>query len=85
MRRVRRPRPAGVYHGLFDAEPLRPDTPATLGEQLEIIRRDAVVRVKPYGYDHDGAARLRRTGRFRRLAPEVVGFRTMAAACSRRN
>ena len=26
-----------------------PDTPATLGEQLEIIRRDAVVRVKPYG------------------------------------
>ena len=40
-----------------------PDTPATLGEQLEIIRRDAVVRVKPYG------TRMRRTGRFRGLGP----------------
>ena len=41
-----------------------PDTPATLGEQLEIIRRDAVVRVKPYG-----TITMGRTGRFRGLGP----------------
>jgi len=46
-----------------------PDTPATLGEQLEIIRRDAVVRVITMG--QRGCGEL---VDFAALAPEVVGF-----------
>ena len=51
-----------------------PDTPATLGEQLEIIRRDAVVRVKPYGTITMGQRGCGELVDFAALAPEVVGF-----------
>jgi len=51
-----------------------PDTPATLGEQLEIIRRDAVVRVKPYGTITMGQRGCGELVDFAALAPQVVGF-----------
>ena len=51
-----------------------PDTPATLGEQLAIIRRDAVVRVKPYGTITMGQRGCGELVDFAALAPEVVGF-----------
>ena len=51
-----------------------PDTPATLGEQLEIIRRDAVVRVKPYGTISMGQRGCGELVDFAALAPQVVGF-----------
>ena len=51
-----------------------PDTPATLGEQLAIIRRDAVVRVKPYGTITLGQRGCGELVDFAALAPEVVGF-----------
>lgn len=51
-----------------------PDTPATLGGQLEIIRRDAVVRVKPYGTITMGQRGCGELVDFAALAPEVVGF-----------
>lgn len=51
-----------------------PDTPATLGEQLAIICRDAVVRVKPYGTITMGQRGCGELVDFAALAPEVVGF-----------
>lgn len=51
-----------------------PDTPATLGEQLAIIRRDAAVRVKPYGTITMGQRGCGELVDFAALAPEVVGF-----------
>ena len=51
-----------------------PDTPATLGEQLAIIRRDAVVRVKPYGTITMGQRGCGELVDFAALASEVVGF-----------
>ena len=51
-----------------------PDTPATLGEQLEIIRRDAVVRVKPYGTITMGQRGCGELVDFAALPPQVVGF-----------
>ena len=51
-----------------------PDTPATLGEQLAIIRRDAAVRVKPYGTITLGQRGCGELVDFAALAPEVVGF-----------
>lgn len=51
-----------------------PDTPATLEKQLEIIRRDAVVRVKPYGTITMGQRGCGELVDFAALAPEVVGF-----------
>lgn len=51
-----------------------PDTLATLGEQLAIIRRDAVVRVKPYGTITMGQRGCGELVDFAALAPEVVGF-----------
>ena len=51
-----------------------PDTPASLGEQLAIIRRDAVVRVKPYGTITMGQRGCGELVDFAALAPEVVGF-----------
>ncbi len=67
--------PRGVYHGLLDAEP-EPCAryAATLGEQLEIIRRDAVVRVKPYGTITMGQRGCGELVDFAALAPQVVGF-----------
>ena len=51
-----------------------PDTPVTLGGQLEIIRRDAVVRVKPYGTITMGQRGCGELVDFAALAPEVAGF-----------
>ncbi len=51
-----------------------PDTTATLEKQLEIIRRDAVVRVKPYGTITMGQRGCGELVDFAALAPEVVGF-----------
>ena len=51
-----------------------PDTLETLGQQLEIIRRDAVVRVKPYGTITMGQRGCGELVDFASLAPEVVGF-----------
>ena len=51
-----------------------PDTPETLEKQLEIIRRDAVVRVKPYGTITMGQRGCGELADFAALAPEVVGF-----------
>ena len=45
-----------------------------LGEQLEIIRRDAVVRVKPYGTITMGQRGCGELVDFAALAPQVVGF-----------
>lgn len=51
-----------------------PDTPATLEKQLEIIRRDAVVRVKPYATITVGQRGCGELVDFAALAPQVVGF-----------
>ena len=51
-----------------------PDTPEHLERQLEIIRRDAVVRVKPYGTITVGQRGCGELTDFAALAPEVVGF-----------
>lgn len=51
-----------------------PDTPETLARQLEIIRRDAAVRVKPYGTITMGQRGCGELVDFAALAPEVVGF-----------
>lgn len=51
-----------------------PDTPATLERQLEIIRRDAAVRVKPYGTITMGQRGCGELVDFAALAREVVGF-----------
>ena len=51
-----------------------PDTPETLGEQLAIIRRDAAVRVRPYGTITMGQRGCGELVDFAALAPEVVGF-----------
>ncbi len=51
-----------------------PDTPEHLERQLEIIRRDAVVRVKPYGTITVGQRGCGELSDFAALAPEVVGF-----------
>ena len=51
-----------------------PDTPEHLERQLEIIRRDAVVRVKPYGTITVGQRGCGELADFAALAAEVVGF-----------
>lgn len=51
-----------------------PDTPETLARQLEIIRRDAVVRVIPYGCITLGQRGCGELVDFGALAPQVVGF-----------
>lgn len=51
-----------------------PDTPQTLRAQTDIIRRDAVVRVVPYGCITIGQRGCGRLVDFVALAPEVVGF-----------
>ena len=62
-----------------------PDTPATLGEQLEIIRRDAVVRVKPYGTITMASADAANWSISRPWPRRSSASRTTAAACSRRS
>ena len=51
-----------------------PDAPDTLRAQTEIIRRDAVVRVKPYGTITMGQRGCGELVDFAALAPQVVGF-----------
>ena len=51
-----------------------PDTPEDLGRQVEIIRRDAAVRVVPYGTITVGQRGCGELSDFAALAPEVVGF-----------
>ena len=51
-----------------------PDTPEHLEAQLAIIRRDAVVRVKPYGTITLGQRGCGELSDFAALAAEVVGF-----------
>ena len=51
-----------------------PDTPEHLEAQLAIIRRDAVVRVKPYGTITLGQRGCGELADFAALAAEVVGF-----------
>ena len=51
-----------------------PDTPEHLGEQLALIRRDAVVRVVPYGTITLGQRGCGELTDFGALAPDVVGF-----------
>ena len=51
-----------------------PDTPEHLEEQLAIIRRDAVVRVVPYGTITLGQRGCGELSDFAALAPHVVGF-----------
>ena len=51
-----------------------PDTPEHLERQLEIIRRDAAVRVVPYGTITVGQRGCGELADFAALAPEVVGF-----------
>ena len=51
-----------------------PDTPETLARQMEIIRRDAAVRVKPYGTITMGQRGCGELVDFGALAPWVVGF-----------
>ena len=51
-----------------------PDTPETLERQMEIIRRDAAVRVKPYGTITMGQRGCGELVDFGALAPWVVGF-----------
>ena len=60
-----------------------PDTPQTLRAQTDIIRRDAVVRVVPYGCITIGSAAAAGWSILRRWRPRSSAFRTMAAACSR--
>ena len=57
-----------------------PDCRENLEKELEIIRRDAAIRVIPYGTISEG----RRGGRLadpEAMAPFVAGFPTTAAAC----
>lgn len=51
-----------------------PDTPETLARQTELIRRDAVVRVYPYGTITMGQRGCGEPVDFAALAPLVVGF-----------
>ena len=51
-----------------------PDTPQTLRAQTDIIRRDAVVRVVPYGCITMGQRGAGELVDFAALAPDVVGF-----------
>ena len=51
-----------------------PDTAATLAEQLEIIRRDAAVRVVPYGCITMGQRGAGELADLEALAPDVAGF-----------
>lgn len=51
-----------------------PDAPATLAQQLAIIRRDAVVRVVPYGCITRGQRGCGELVDFEALAADVVGF-----------
>ncbi len=51
-----------------------PDTPDTLGLQRDIIRRDAVVRVYPYGCITMGQRGCGELVDFAALAPYAVGF-----------
>ena len=51
-----------------------PDAPDTLRAQAEIIRRDAVVRVVPYGCITMGQRGAGELVDFAALAPDVVGF-----------
>lgn len=51
-----------------------PDAPETLSRQLELIRRDAVVRVYPYGTITLGQRGCGEPVDFAALAPHVVGF-----------
>ena len=62
--------PRGVYHGLFDAQPepcarYAGDARRAAGDHPP-RRRGARETLR---YDHDGPARMRRTGRFRGLGP----------------
>ncbi len=51
-----------------------PDAPETLGLQLDLIRRDACVRVKPYGCITRGQRGCGELVDFEALAADVVGF-----------
>ena len=51
-----------------------PDAPDTLRAQTDIIRRDAVVRVVPYGCITMGQRGAGELVDFAALAPDVVGF-----------
>ena len=51
-----------------------PDTPEHLGEQLALISRDAVVRVKPYASITMGQRGCGELVDFAALAPHVAGF-----------
>lgn len=51
-----------------------PDAPETLAVELELIRRDAAVRVIPYGCITKGQRGRGELVDFAALAPEVVGF-----------
>lgn len=51
-----------------------PDAPETLGIQTALIRRDAAVRVYPYGCITMGQRGCGETVDFEALAPQVVGF-----------
>ena len=51
-----------------------PDSPEHLEAQLSIIRRDAVVRVKPYGTITVGQRGCGELADFAALAPHVAGF-----------
>ena len=66
----------GGYTAVCSMPNLRPapDTPETLGLQRDIIRRDAVVRVYPYGCITMGQRGCGELVDFAALAPDVVGF-----------
>lgn len=67
---------AGGYTTLCSMPNLNPapDSPETLAVQEEIIRRDALVRVKPYGTITLGQRGRGELVDFAALAPRVVGF-----------
>ena len=66
----------GGYTAVCSMTNLRPapDTPETLGLQRDIIRRDAVVRVYPYGCITMGQRGCGELVDFAALAPYAVGF-----------
>ncbi len=66
----------GGYTAVCSMPNLRPapDTPETLGLQRDIIRRDAVVRVYPYGCITMGQRGCGELVDFAALAPYAVGF-----------
>ncbi len=66
----------GGYTAVCSRPNLRPapDTPETLGLQRDIIRRDAVVRVYPYGCITMGQRGCGELVDFAALAPYAVGF-----------